>query len=250
MIQPNPDLLTSGSAESCRSSDSAHPLSSTRPRVETTGDLETLEVTELVRLAAADDSRAQTELVRRYMRRVAGFVRTMINQPDAIEDVAQMVFIKMFRRLGRLRDPGVFESWLFTLARNASLDFLRRRRCRPSTVGLDDEIDRIPDPSDGQATVEILAALDHALVQLSPVDRTLVTHFVAGDTYGEIAERTGLSLASVKVRLHRVRPFLRKRVGELTDTRQPGAKGWRRMSGGQTRVGCRPGSNSELRAAA
>ena len=104
-----------------------------------------------------------------------------------------------------------------------------------NTVALDDEVNQIADPSTSSASAEILAALDRALARLTPVDRSLVTQFVAGDTYGEIAERAGLSLASVKVRLHRVRPFLRAWVGEMTDTRQPGGKGWRAASG--SRVG-------------
>jgi RNA polymerase sigma-70 factor, ECF subfamily len=181
----------------------------------------------LVCRAEAGDSLAQADLVRRYTRRVAGFVRMIIRQPDAVEDVTQIVFIKMFRRLSRLRDPALFESWLFTLARNTGLDFIRRRRCRPNTVALDEEVNQIADPSTSSGTTEILAALDRALTRLTPLDRTLVSQFVAGDTYGDIAQRAGLSLATVKVRLHRVRPFLRTWVGEMTDTRQRGGKGWR-----------------------
>ena len=192
-----------------------------------TGGFDKAALAALVRRAEAGDPPAQAELVRRYTRRVGGFVRTIIRQPDAIEDVTQMVFIKMFRRLGRLRDPAVFESWLFTLARNTALDFIRRRRCRPATVALDDEVNQIADPASGSGTTEILAALDRALTRLTPLDRALVSQFVAGDSYGDIARRAGLSLATVKVRLHRVRPFLRTLVGEMTDTRQRGGKGWR-----------------------
>ncbi|MBI5690066.1 MAG: sigma-70 family RNA polymerase sigma factor [Verrucomicrobia bacterium] len=143
------------------------------------------------------------------------------------EDVTQLVFIKMFRRLSRLRDPAVFESWLFTLARNTGLDFLRRRSCRPSTVAMDDGVQEIADPRNDGASAEILAALEIALTRLSPLDRQLVSRFVAGDSYGEIAQESGLSLASVKVRLHRVRPFLRDSVGQMTATRLPGMRGWR-----------------------
>lgn len=225
MIQPNSDLSFSSasadaSAEPVADSASAHPDRS--------------ELIDLVRRAEANDPVAQAELVRRYTRRVAGFVRGIVRQPDGIEDVTQMVFIKMFRRLSRLRDPAVFESWLFTLARNTSLDALRRRRCRPTTVAIDDEANQIADPSTSSGTSEILAALDRALTRLTPVDRALVSQFVAGDSYGEIAARAGLSLATVKVRLHRVRPFLRTWVGEMTDTRQRGGRGWRAVAGAPT----------------
>jgi RNA polymerase sigma-70 factor (ECF subfamily) len=221
MIQPNTDLFAAGSVRPAPTADlqAAAKLEEKR------------ELTALVQRARRGDSAAQSELVQRYTRRVAGFVRGIIRQPDAVEDVTQMVFIKMFRRLSRLRDPAVFESWLFTLARNTGLDFIRRRNCRPATVGLDDQIYQIADPRNDAVLPEIQAALDRALDRLSPIDRSLVTQFVAGDSYGEIATRAGLSLASVKVRLHRVRPFLRTCVGEMTDTRLPGGKGWRAASG-------------------
>lgn len=225
MISPNHDLLAPSCASNHRRADAS------------LADSEKAGLIDVVRRADAGDAAAQTELVQRYSRRVAGFVRGIIRQPDAVEDVTQMVFIKMFRRLGRLRDPAVFESWLFTLARNTSLDFIRRRNCRPNTVAIDEEVHQIADPSTPSATTEILAALDRALARLSPIDRTLVTQFVAGESYSTIAERAGLSLATVKVRLHRVRPFLRSCVGEMTDTRQRGGKGWRCIAGNRATAG-------------
>ena len=227
MIHPNADLLATGS--------SFEPTEDHERNAGSNSDHnEKSELIALVRRADAGDASAQAELVHRYTRRVSGFVRSIIRQPEAVEDVTQIVFIKMFRRLGRLRDPAVFESWLFTLARNTSLDFIRRRNCRPNTVAIDDEINQIADTSDSTATREILAALDRALTRLNPIDRTLVTQFVAGESYGDIAARAGLSLATVKVRLHRVRPFLRTWVGEMTETRQRGGQGWRRIAGGRT----------------
>ena len=233
MIQPNPDHFAPGSfvATPARSrKPAARAAAPAEGRIPAAVDAKA-ELASVVARANSGEPDAQAELVRLYTRRVAGFVRGIVRQPDAIEDVTQMVFIKMFRRLSRLRDPAVFESWLFTLARNTSLDFLRRCRCRPSTVVIDDELNQIADPSTGDASAEILAALDRALARLSPLDRALVTQFVAGDSYSEIAQRTGLSLATVKVRLHRVRPFLRSLVGEMTDTRQRGGKGWRAVAG-------------------
>src|SRR4051812_37663479 len=211
MIQPNPDI--SGAAVPSLD-DPALPSMSSEKRA----------LVVLVQRANCGESAAQSELVHRYTRRIAGFIRGIIHQTDAVEDVTQMVFIKMFRRLSRLRDPAVFESWLFTLARNTALDFIRRRQCRPATVALDEQVNQIADPSTASAMNEILAALDRALLRLTPIDRNLVAQFVAGETYNDIAERNGLSLATVKVRLHRVRPFLRSWVGEMTDTRLPGGK--------------------------
>src|SRR6185436_12574829 len=125
MIQPNSDLFASSAPAADETA-----LRSSVATLERTP--EQAELIDLVQRAAGTDSAAQAELVRRYTRRIGGFVRAIIRQPDAVEDVTQMVFIKMFRRLARLRDPAVFESWLFTMARNTALDFIRRRQCRPA----------------------------------------------------------------------------------------------------------------------
>lgn len=233
MIQPNSDFTAacSSSHEHTRAVES-NDSTLAPPAQENEKDA----LITLVHRVAENDPAAQAELMRRYTRRVAGFVRGIIRQPDAVEDVTQTVFIKMFRRLNRLRDPAVFESWLFTLARNTSLDFIRRRNCRPNTVALDDAVNQIADPSASTGTAEILAALDRALARLNPIDRTLVSQFVAGESYGAIAEQAGLSLATVKVRLHRVRPFLRSWVGEMTETRQRGGKGWHRTAGNRATI--------------
>lgn len=177
----------------------------------------------LVRRARCGEDAAQAELVARYSRRIAGYLRSLARREDGVEDLTQLTFIKMFRRLRGLRDPAVFEPWLFRIARNTAFDAGRRRACRPVTVALDAEAERVPDPGHELATREVLAALDTALAALRPIDRQLVRLVVSGESYATAARRAGLSLASVKVRLHRVRPFLRTTVGALTGTRRPDA---------------------------
>jgi RNA polymerase sigma factor (sigma-70 family) len=190
------------------------------------------ELTALVIRAQGGDLGAQSELVRRYTRRISGFVRRIVSQRSAVEDVVQTVFIKMIRRLGLLREPRVFESWLFTLSRNTALDFIRRRRCQPATVSADFHLLSVPDSSSAQAVDEILAALDRALARLSAKDRQLVTLIVQGHSYGVVAEREGISVGAVKLRMHRVRPFLRLSVREAigarpsTKTWHPPTRGW------------------------
>jgi RNA polymerase sigma-70 factor (ECF subfamily) len=206
MIQPHGDAPASASSV---------PVGSGAPPVD------------LVRRARAGDASAQTELVARYSRRIGGYLRNLCRREEAVEDLTQLTFIKMFRRLRWLRDPAVFEPWLFRIARNTAYDAGRRRACRPATVALDVEAERIPDPGHELATREILGALELALAQLKPLDGQLVRMIVAGESYAEAARRHGLSVASVKVRLHRVRPFLRATVGGLTDTRSPDTPGWR-----------------------
>ncbi|PAW66589.1 MAG: hypothetical protein B9S34_07745 [Opitutia bacterium Tous-C1TDCM] len=177
------------------------------------------ELAAVVLRAQTGDLSAQSDLVRRYSHRIAGFLRTLLRDHGAIEDVTQTVFIKMVRRLNRLRDAGSFESWLFAMARSTALDFLRSRRRRPETLIEDISEFESADPSRPALLSEITEALDLALTQLSPQDRTLVALVVEGHSYQTIATREGLTLGAVKARLTRVRPFLRTAVGEATGTR-------------------------------
>lgn len=179
------------------------------------------ELTALVIRAQAGEMPAQNELVRLYSHRIAGFVRTIVRNPNAIDDVTQNVFIKMFRRLGWLREPISFESWLFAMARSTALDYLRARARRPETLADDMEIFEKPDPSRPAMMSEILEALELALTELSPKDRRIVGMVVEGHSYETIAQRENLTLGAVKARLTRVRPFLRTAVGLATGTRLP-----------------------------
>jgi RNA polymerase sigma-70 factor, ECF subfamily len=184
------------------------------------------ELTTLVLRAQAGDLAAQSALVRGYSRRISGFVRRIAPVRSAVEDIVQTVFIKMVRRVGLLRDPQTFESWLFALARNTALDFIRRRRCQPTTFA--DELEEMaaPDAHRSHTVEEITAALDQALVRLSPKDRQLVRLIVEGNSYRVIAEREGLSVGAIKIRMHRVRPYLRLRVSQAIGVSLPSAKKW------------------------
>lgn len=209
-----------------------------RPVAEISADAEAsdaqakAELIGLVLRAQRDDMAAQSELVRHYTVRISAFVRTILFQPSSVEDVVQLVFIKMVRRLTLLRDPAVFESWLFRLARNSAVDFLRRRRCRPTMVSDDIEFERAPDTSSERPVAEIMEALSIALTHLSPKDRNLVTLIVEGNSYRTVAAREGLTVGAVKVRLNRVRPFLRSSVGEAVGVRSGAPTGgkWRQPS--------------------
>lgn len=211
------------------------PRCSFRPAVATSAPAEALaaqarvELTDMVVRAQRDDMAAQTELVRRYTVRISAFVRPILFQPSSVEDVVQMVFIKMVRRLTLLRDPAMFESWLFRLARNTAVDFLRRRRCRPTMVSDEQSFEQAPDTSSERPVAEIMEALHLALTRLSPKDRNLVTMIVEGNSYQTVAAREGLTVGAVKVRLNRVRPFLRVSVGEAVGVRAgaPEAGKWR-----------------------
>ncbi len=178
---------------------------------------ERVELLGIVRRARDGDMEAQSELVRRYSKRLPGYVRPIVWETSAVEDVVQMAFIKMVRRLELLRDPETFEPWLFALARNTAIDFTRRARCRPATISDEGDFMHAPDQTSPRAVPEIMEALEAALTSLSPKDRNLVRMIVQGVSYQAAAAREGLTVGAVKLRLNRVRPFLRASVGGAID---------------------------------
>lgn len=168
----------------------------------------------LVRDAQRGEQAAQSELVRGYQRRVAGFVHKMIRRRCAVEDITQTVMIRMIQRLPYLREPKVFESWLFRMARNEVLDALRRIKCRVPTVEEDWDWRGLSDDCDRQAHFEISEAVTHAIACLPQPDRAIILLIIAGHTYQSIAGQTGLTAMAVKVRVHRMRLILRPRMLE------------------------------------
>jgi RNA polymerase sigma-70 factor (ECF subfamily) len=162
-----------------------------------------------VRQAQRGDEVAMRELIVAYQHRVAGFAYAITGRSDSIEDLVQMVFIKMARAIDRLKAPEQFESWLFRLARNTCIDHLRRQKLRRIFLPFAPEHENLPEPA-GAVDSEELDALRHALAQLRPKDRALLALVQEGRSHAEIAESFRTSVAAVKARLHRAREQLRQ----------------------------------------
>jgi RNA polymerase sigma-70 factor (ECF subfamily) len=115
-----------------------------------------------VRSAQQGVESAQRELIVAYQRRVAGFVYAVTGRSDCVEDLCQLVFIKMVRALSGLQSPAQFEAWLFRLARNVCIDHLRRERLRRIFVPFAAEHTEVAEPV-GAVDSEELDALRQVL---------------------------------------------------------------------------------------
>src|SRR5271165_1375823 len=164
---------------------------------------------ERVRRAQRGNEAAMRELIVAYQHRVAGFTYAITGRSDSVEDLVQMVFVKMARAIDRLKAPEQFEPWLFRLARNTCIDHLRRQKLRRIFVPFAPEHENVPEPP-GSVDTEELDALRHALAQLRPKDRALLALVQEGRSHTEIAESFSTSVAAVKARLHRAREQLRQ----------------------------------------
>ncbi len=138
------------------------------------------------------------------------------NREDALE-VTQDVFMKLIGHLGGFRRGARFFTWLYRVAVNQSLDYLRRRQ-RATAAPLDDQGVQVPaetpDPVRGAERAELSERLNAALGRLSEKHREVVVlHGIEQLSYKEIAEITGASLGTVMSRLF----YARKRLTELLE---------------------------------
>lgn len=160
-----------------------------------------------MRQAQAGDRDALAALYRRFAGMVHGVVLAHARHHD-VEDLAQEVFLHAMERIRHLREPAAFGGWLATIARTRALDHVRRT---PATEALPDDV-RGRDGEESEA-VWILAAIRELPVAYR---ETLTLRLVEGMTGPEIAERTGLTPASVRVNLCRGMSQLRARLGGRT----------------------------------
>ncbi len=155
----------------------------------------------LVRAAQAGDRDAFGKLYERYGRMVHGILLARVPLGE-VDDLVQEVFLGAFRRIDALRDPRTFGGWLATIARNRAHDYHRRAR------ETDELSEHMPAPDSPRA--EAVEAL--RLLQSLPdaYRETLVLRLVEGMSGADIAARTGLTPASVRVNLHRGMQRLRE----------------------------------------
>ncbi len=125
-----------------------------------------------------------------------------------VEDTVQEIFLHAFKKLNTLRDSNAFGPWIAMIARNRAMDFHRRSR---ETVSVDDWTNELRSRDTGNSKAEEILAIIKTLPDA--YRETLVLRLVEGMTGPEIATRTGLTSASVRVNLHRGIKLLRAKLG-------------------------------------
>ena len=155
-----------------------------------------------IRAVAAGDQDAFARLYADYVRMVHAIVLGRIPRRD-VDDLVQEVFLTAYRRIREVREPAAFGGWIATIARNRATDYMRQTH---KEVELPDELAG-GDPIDTEtfAMLAIVRKLPEAYRD------TLLMRLVEGMNGNEIAERSGLTPASVRVNLHRGMKLLRQR---------------------------------------
>lgn len=161
----------------------------------------------VVALASSGDADAFDELVRRKQSFVRSLMRRLSNDATLAEDLAQQVFVEVWKSLAKLDSPAAFTQWLRRIAVNVWLQRFRRKQL----LVLDNEaVDVAADSSarhSGDSAIDLAAALAFLPV---PVRLCVVLAYQAGMSHGEIAEATGLPLGTVKSHIVRGSARLRE----------------------------------------
>ena len=157
---------------------------------------------QLVHKASGGDLDAFEQLVRSLQRRVYGFAYQHLRDMEEAHDLAQEIFVKLYRNLARYDLERPFEPWFWKLAANAAINYRRKRVPLPvelSEETPDDEAHRQHDP-----------ALLQALAQLDPAYRLpILLHYYADLSLEQVGRSLNLSVPAIKSRLHRARAQLR-----------------------------------------
>lgn len=172
--------------------------------------------THLVERARDGELDAFNELVEVYQDYLFALVVRVVGDRDTAADAVQEAFFSAYRNLSRFRGDS-FRSWLTRIALNAATDVLRVRKRRPADPYPEWEDDAWQPPAPDSDSPERMALqrnrsriLAAALQQITEDQRTaIVLYDVDGYDYQEIAEMTGVSLGTVKSRIHRGRLALR-----------------------------------------
>lgn len=173
--------------------------------------------TALIRAAQEGDEYAFEALVRRYQDHVGSIISSTLGSRSGVEDLAQEVFVKIYRSLPRYEFTAPFAAWVYRIAVNVCFDELRKRRIR-RYLSLDalegtsaDRHVRSQSHADDEMLIEEkrTIVLD-ALSRISPPYRTaIVLREYENLSYAEIAEIMGISIQAVKTRIFRAREKLR-----------------------------------------
>ncbi len=177
----------------------------------------------LIKLALKGDQKAFKRLRMKYYDAIYNAIYRMVRDKEEVTDLAQEAFIKAFTSLASFNEEYAFSTWLFKIATNNSIDYIRRKKLQ--TFSIDKPIEskdndytfEIPD-STYEADTELISGqrkklLDDAIASLPPRYRqVIILRHVEEKEYQEIAKLLKLPLGTVKAHIFRARELLYKKL--------------------------------------
>jgi RNA polymerase sigma-70 factor, ECF subfamily len=173
---------------------------------------------QLIAACRRGEARAMEMLYHQYKRRVFGMAHRIVGASDS-EEVAQEVFVRVFRGLASFRGDSALSTWIYRLTVNASLSHLARRG-RRQEVG-DDSLGDLPAPPVAERDSALAARIEAALAQLPAGYRAiLVLHDVEGLSHEECAAILECRVGTCKSQLHKARARMRELLGDTLGGRK------------------------------
>lgn len=173
-----------------------------------------------IRRAINGDESALRALWLAHAPRIDAVVRRLVGDPDEAADIAQEVWIQIFRALPTWRGDSQFSTWAHRIAVNRTLNALRavRRLAKLETVMEEDTVS----VNEDMDRTFLAQSIDEAVQKLSPGARTVfVLHDVEGYTHEEIAKELGITSGGSKSQLFKARAKLRRLLAHLVDVSSP-----------------------------
>jgi RNA polymerase sigma-70 factor, ECF subfamily len=159
--------------------------------------LATLEPALLVKRAQQGDIEAFTTLVEHFEREIRNYLIIRLRDFDEANDLTQQVFLKAWLNLDSLHEAACFKRWLFSIVKRLVCDYWRRKRIHSQSweeLALDGRLTGIPGPEDNTERAELIRL---TLTRLSAKQRRCLLLHTDGFSLSEIAEKVGISSASV-----------------------------------------------------
>ncbi|MEX0982151.1 MAG: sigma-70 family RNA polymerase sigma factor [Bacteroidales bacterium] len=175
---------------------------------------------DLVKQARNGDQKAYAQLLGKYRDAIYFMLLKMINNPIDAEDLTIEAFGKAFKNLNQYTPNFAFSTWLFKIASNNCIDFIRKQRT--NTVSLDQSVDEdenlspssliqsdTPDPEASMINEQKIRLMRDVVTKLKPRYRTLIElRYFSEYSYEEIADQMELPIGTVKAQLFRARELL------------------------------------------
>ena len=179
-----------------------------------------------MRLVAGGDTSAFEQLIERHQALVAGTVARMLGSNSDVEDIAQQVFIRVWKSAGRYVARAKFTTWLLKITRNLVFNEMRRAKRHPHLpVQIEPDAEEMPLKDEATATpdatllqAELQAEIEKAIMLLPDTQRmALVLRRYEELSYEDIADVLDLSVPAVKSLLFRARTELRERLKDYLE---------------------------------
>lgn len=177
----------------------------------------------LMKRVATEDEKAFRELVERHQNAVIGTVAKMLGDATEAEDIAQRVFLRVWKHAKRWRPEAKFTTYLFTITRNLVYNESRRRSRRKEVSsdersedrGAEPAADSRSEPDSELLKTEMHMEIDEAIQSLPEAQRTaVILYSYESMPYDEIAKVLDTSVSSVKSLLFRARGTLREKLSQ------------------------------------